>query len=595
MARSNLPYQRQSAELRNALLSCSGAFAAAGVFSFFINILMLTGPLFMLQIYDRVITSRSMPTLIALTVLVAGLFAIMGLLDLVRSRVLVRIGARIDTRLSSRVYEAVMRQSLNPAASPMVGGALRELDTLRQFLTGPGPFALFDAPWVPVYLAVIFLFHWVLGVVALAGGILLFIMALLNEFLSRRPLREANTVAARSGQLAETGRRNAEVIFAMGMLSSARKVWQKYHREAMAKQGQASDRAGGMTTTSKAMRLFLQSAILATGAALAIREEITPGTMIAASIIMGRALQPVEMAIGQWRGFVRARQAYKMLSSLLGATPEQPEKMDLPDPVGKLDVVGVRVGIPGQQKLIIGGVTFSLKPGDVLGLIGPSASGKSTLARALVGIWPLAGGEVRLDGAMMDQWDREKLGRFIGYLPQDVELFGGTVRQNIARFAEDADDEKVIEAAKWAGVHEMILKLPEGYDTILGESGSNLSAGQRQRVALARAIYGDPVLVVLDEPNSNLDAAGDAALIKAVRGMGERGQTVILIAHRPAALAAVDYILVLEGGMQKAFGPRDEILQQLAAARQQAMPQAPQAAPPGPQQAAPPVVTGGPS
>jgi PrtD family type I secretion system ABC transporter len=550
-------------ELKNALQASRGAFMAVGVFSFVINILMLTGPLFMLQIYDRVLTSRSVPTLIAMFVLVAGLFTILGLLELVRSRVLVRIGTRIDERLSGRVFESVMRQSLNPSRDAASAAALKELDTLRQFLTGPGPFALFDAPWVPVYIVVIFLFHWTLGVLAIAGAVILFIVAVLNDYLSRKPLGEASTALVKASYISESGRRNAEVLGAIGMMNNFRALWQVDHNTALSRQAQASDRAGALTAFSKSLRLFLQSAMLASGAALAIFQVVTPGVMIASSIILGRALQPVEQAIGQWRGLIRAIQAYRTLKGLLRMTPPYPEKTALPPPKGRLVVDHVRAVAPVSNKLILNNVGFRLDPGQVLGVIGPSASGKSTLARILVGVWPVAGGEVRLDGATFDQWNPVERGKFTGYLPQDVELFNGTISQNICRFEPDAASEKIVEAAQRVGVHEMILQLPDGYDTVLSNMGGNISAGQRQRIALARAIYGDPVVVVLDEPNSNLDTSGDDALISAIRGMRKRGQTVIVIAHRRGILAAVDFLLVLDGGIQRAFGPRDKVLAEL--------------------------------
>ncbi len=563
-------------ELREALRASSGAFIATGIFSFVINMLMLTGPLFMLQIYDRVLTSRSEQTLVALFILVAGLFAILGMLELVRSRILVRIGTRLDEQLSGRVFEAVMRQSLNPARGAATGGALKELDVLRQFLTGPGPVALFDSPWVPVYIAVIFMFHWTLGVLAVIGATMLFIVAILNDVMSRKPMGEANTALGKANYISEAGRRNAEVLSAIGMMDNFRNLWETDHNEALNKQAQASDRTGALTAFSKSMRLFLQSAMLAAGAALAIQQIVTPGIMIAASIILGRALQPVEQAIGHWRGMIRAHQAYRTLKGLLRATPPYRKKTALPAPRGQLLVKQIRAVAPMTNKPILGGVNFNLKPGQVLGVLGPSASGKSTLARILVGVWPITAGEVRLDGATLDQWTPVERGKFLGYLPQDVELFNGTISQNICRFEPDAEPEKIIKAAQRVGVHEMILQLPNGYDTVLNNLGGNISAGQRQRIALARAIYDDPVLVVLDEPNSNLDARGDEALLQAVKGMRERGQAVIVIAHRLSVLAAVDLLLVLEAGEQRAFGARDDVLAKLAkkqkeilAARQQ--------------------------
>jgi len=551
-------------ELRAALNASRGAFVAIGIFSFVINLLMLTGPLFMLQIYDRVLTSGSMPTLIAMFILVVGLFVIYGILEIVRSKILVRIGTQLDEKLSGRVFEAVIRQSLNPARDAASATALKELDSIRQFLTGSGPNALFDSPWVPIYIGVIFLFHWTLGVLALVGAIMLFIVALLNDILSKKPMQEANIAMTKANYIAEAGRRNAEVISATGMMNNFNNMWKVEHGEALRKQAQASDRAGALSAFSKSLRLLLQSAMLAAGAALAIYQIVTPGVMIAASIILGRALQPVELAIGQWRGFIYARQAYKTLRGLLHVTPVFSQKTSLPIPSGNLVVKHVRAVAPKTNKPILNCKGFSLKSGQVLGIIGPSASGKSTLARILVGVWPMVGGEVRIDGATLDQWHPIERGKFLGYMPQDVELFAGTISQNISRFEPDALSEKVIEAAKNVGVHEMILQLPDGYDTMLDSLGGNISAGQRQRIALARAVFGDPCLIILDEPNSNLDGVGDEALTKAIIGMKERGQTVIVIAHRKTILSAVDVLLVLENGVQTAFGNRDEVLKKLA-------------------------------
>lgn len=546
-------------EAFRALSACRGAFAMTGVFSMVINILMLTSPIFMLQVYDRVLATRSYPTLAVLTVVAGGLLVVMGALELIRSRVLVRTGARLDGLLSARVFAAVFVRGLGSAGGQS-SRPLMDLDTLRQFLTGPGPFALFDAPWVPVYLVVVFMLHPVLGLVALAGAAVLFTIALLNEVRTREPLRRAGTEAAAANAFAEAGLGNAEVVHAMGMGEGLLRRWRARHDQAIAHQGQGSDRSGTLTAASKTLRLFLQVAILAAGAGLVIDQQITAGTMIAASIIMGRALAPVEQAIGNWRAFVQARAAYGRLRDLLAAHPGDAARMDLPAPKGALAVERLVAAPPGVTKPVLKGISFALKPGEVLGVIGPSAAGKSTLARLLVGVWPPAGGAVRLDGAELGHWPAQALGRHIGYLPQDTALFDGTVGENIARFAHDPDPERIVAAATRAGVHEMILRLADGYDTRIGPRGAALSGGQRQRVALARALYGDPVLVVLDEPNASLDAEGEQALHNAVLGLKRAGACVIVMAHRPSALAAADTLLALADGQVQAFGPKAEVL-----------------------------------
>lgn len=550
------------AEMREALTASRGAFAMTGVFSFFINLLMLTAPLYMLQVYDRVLTSRSESTLVALTVLAGTMLLVMGMLELVRSRILVRVGTGLDKRLGARVFLAIFERSLRGAKGQR-SQALRDLDGLRQFLTGPGPFALFDAPWVPLYLGVVFLFHPILGLIATGGAVILFIIALLNELLTRRPLTLANAEATAAYGFAETSLRNAEVLDSMGMLDGIRKRWMAAHQKGLALQCTASDRAGTLTASSKAVRMFLQVAILGAGAALAIQQIITPGAMIAASIVMGRALAPVEQAIGHWRQFIGARQSYSRLDGLLREAPEAAEPLKLPRPEGHLSVERVVAVPPGAAKPALKGISFSLAPGEALGVIGPSAAGKSTLARLLVGVWPPYSGYVRLDNAELHGWSREDLGPHIGYLPQDIELFPGTVAENIGRFADEPDADKVVEAARRAGVHEMILHLADGYDTQIGENGSFLSGGQRQRIGLARAVYGSPALVVLDEPNSNLDAAGDQALTEAIRGLRNQNATVVVMAHRPSAIAAVDKLLMLRDGAIEAFGPKEEVIAQV--------------------------------
>lgn len=548
----------KDSEVKNAVRASRRALNATFVFSAVINILMLAGPIFMLQVYDRVLSSGSYPTLVTLFAITAVMYGIIGLLELARSRIISRVGAEIDQRLSDRVFEASLRKSL--ATQGAAGPALRELDSFRQFIAGPAPITFFDAPWTPVYLGVIFMAHWTLGIAATIGALILLCLAWASDQSGREPLGQASAAVTRSLEMAETGQRNAEAITAMGMLSSYRKRWQSLNAEGLGWQLLAADRLGGLSSLTKAMRLLLQSMMLAIAAALAVSGEITSGSIIAATIIFGRALAPVEQIIGHWKGFVKARESYKKLEEVLTWAPAERARTQLPRPQGYLDVLDVRVAAPESRNIILSGVSFSVQPGKMLAVIGPSASGKSTLVRSLVGLWPAFGGAILLDGARLDQWHPEDLGRHIGYLPQSVELFAGTVRQNIARFREDATDEAVIEAARQAHAHELILALPRGYETELGTFGSYLSGGQRQRIALARALFGNPPLVVLDEPNSNLDRPGDEALSNAIDGMRKRGQTIVLVSHRVQAIGKADLLLFLERGEQRAYGPRQEVM-----------------------------------
>lgn len=548
----------QETEVKNAVRASRRALNATFIFSAIINMLMLAGPIFMLQVYDRVLSSSSFPTLITLFVITAALYGIIGMLELVRSRIVSRVGAEIDQRLSDRIFEASLRKSLatQGAAAP----ALRELDSFRQFIAGPAPLTFFDAPWTPVYLLVIYLTHWMLGIAATFGTLILLALAWASEQSGREPLKQASKAVTLSLEMAETGQRNAEAITAMGMLSDYRKRWQGLNCEGLGWQLLAADRLGGLSAITKTMRLLLQSMMLAIAAGLAITGAITPGSIIAATIIFGRALAPVEQIIGHWRGFIKARESYYKLEDVLSYAPPEQTRTVLPRPKGILDVQTIRVAAPETRNVILNGLTFTAQPGQMLAIIGPSASGKSTLARAIVGLWPTLSGAVLLDGARLDQWHPEDLGRYIGYLPQSVELFAGTVRQNIARFRDDATDDAIIEAAKQAHAHDLILAMPQGYDTELGTFGSYLSGGQRQRIALARALFGNPPLVVLDEPNSNLDRPGDEALSAAIDGMRQRGQTIVLISHRVQAIGKADLLLFVERGQQRAFGPRNEVM-----------------------------------
>jgi ATP-binding cassette subfamily C protein len=550
-------------ELGDALRACRSAFIGVGVMSCMINLLYLTGSIFMLEIYDRVLPSRSIPTLVGLVILAGGLYIAQGALDLIRGRILVRIGTSLDETLNARVFETVVRLPL------MVGGRneglqpLRDLDNVRSFLSSMGPGAFFDLPWLPFYLAICFAFHVMIGVTALVGAIILVALTIATEFMSREPAREAMGLAARRNDLAATSRRNAEVLVAMGMSGRLTRRWSEANEKYLAGNQRASDVAGGLGAIAKVMRMTLQSAVLAVGAYLVIHQEATAGIIIAGSILSARALAPVDLAIAHWKGFVAARQSWHRLNRLLVSLPAQSTPTQLQDPSKRLSVEGVSIVPPGDQKVIVQEVTFVLEAGSGLGVIGPSGSGKSSLVRALVGVWQPVRGKVRLDGAALDQWSSDALGRHVGYLPQDVELFAGSVAQNICRFDPEAGSAAIIAAAKEAGVHEMIIKMRDGYDTQIGEQGTALSAGQAQRVALARALYGDPFLIVLDEPNSNLDTEGDEALTRAVRSARERGAVVVVVAHRPIGIEAVDQLLVLRDGRMQAFGPKEQVLGQV--------------------------------
>ncbi len=552
-------------ELREALFASKKLLIGVGVFSVFVNLLMLTGPLFMLNVYDRVLASNSKPTLFAIFALVALLFLLMGLLDHARARVLARAGARFQELLDKRVFESVLRRSVAPSERTKPQSGLRDLETIQRVLSSPAPFSIFDMPWTPIFLAVIFSFHWLLGTLAFAGGIVLVILTWLNEIQSRKPMADSQIASAQSEAFSESLRREGETVQALGMRGSALSKWRKLRAQALTLGVTASDLSGGYSTASKTLRFFLQSAILAVGAYLAIDQVISPGVMIAASILMGRALAPIEQAIGQWSNIQRAKDGWNKLSELLAKTPIQAPRTPLPAPKGQLIVEGLTVVAPGERAPTLRGLTLKVEPGQALGVIGPSAAGKSTLARALTNIWKPAQGKIRLDGAALDQFEDDVLGSHIGYLPQDVALFEASVAENIARLSDEVDPEAVVLAAKRAGAHDMILKLPAGYDTPAGPSGGRLSGGQRQRIALARALYKDPALLILDEPNSNLDAMGEAALINAIKEAKSRGRTVVIMAHRPSAIAACDLLLMLEAGTPRAFGPKDEVLRQTTA------------------------------
>jgi len=546
--------------IRDALKSCRGVFVCLGVFSGVINILMLTGSFFMLQIYDRVLPSQSVPTLVGLGILAMALYVLQGALELIRSRVSVRIGAHLDQTLSSHVYDALVHLPLKTRGDGDGLQPLRDLDYVRSFLSGGGPSAFFDLPWLPIYLGICFLFHFWIGVTALVGSLILVVLALLTEFRMREPTKEAARFATTRTALAAAGRRNAEVMRAMGMARRVGNRWSETNRNYLAANERASDVASGLGGISKIFRTILQSAVLGVGAYLVICGESTAGIIIASSILTSRALAPVELAIANWKGFVAARQGAQRLHQLLVLLPAEQEPMRLPKPKSGLSVEHIAVLPPGGERPVVNDVSFELKSGQALGIIGPSGSGKSSLARALVGVWQPARGSIRLDRAQLNQWSAESLGRHIGYLPQDVELFDGTVASNIARLDPTADPEAIVDAAQAAGVHDLILSLPAGYETLIGELGMAISAGQRQRIALARALFGNPFLVILDEPSSNLDAEGEEALTRAILNVRARGGILIVIAHRPSALAGVDHILVMCDGHLQTFGAKDEVL-----------------------------------
>ncbi len=551
---------QQRTELAEALASCRSSFIAIGLMSGMSNILMLTGAIFMLEIYDRVLPSRSVPTLVALVILAAGLFAVQGILDMIRARMLARIGSWLDDVLSGRIYETIVRLPLRVGHRADGLQPLRDLDSVRAFLSGMGPVALFDLPWIPVYLGICFLFHPYIGLAALLGAIILGVLTYLTEVKTREPTKEATGFATARNALAEASRRNAEALTAMGMTTAIAAAWDEANRKYRASQQRASDVAGGFGSMSKVLRMMLQSGVLAVGAWLVIFQEASGGIIIAGSILSARALAPVDLAIANWRGFVAARQSWQRLTELLTLLPSQMAPMALRPPSKSLVVEGASVAPPGRERIVVQDVNLSLQAGNGIGIIGPSGSGKSSLARMLVGVWRPVRGRIRLDGASLDQWSQESLGPHIGYLPQDVELLAGTVAQNIARFAHQPDSKAIIAAANAANVHDLIVSLPEGYDTQVGEGGTALSAGQAQRIALARALYADPFLVVLDEPNSNLDAEGDEALSRAIMGVRARGGIVVVVAHRPSAIASIDLLLVMNQGRPQMFGPKDEVL-----------------------------------
>ena len=549
-------------DLEEALKLCKGAFLSAAGFSLLINFLMITPSIYMLQVYDRVVSTGNKSTLLMLTLIVVVLFITMAALEWVRSQILVKVSGRLEILLNQRLFKITFKQSLYSGGQRATTQPLDDLTGLRQFLTGNGLFAFFDAPWMPVYLGLLFLFHPWYGWFSVATAILLCIVAAVTEKSTSKILSEANNISMATRGALGRNLRNAEVIESMGMLDRIRQRWMVGATKVLELQSVASSRAGLLTALSKVIRLSSQSLILGLGAYLVIEREISPGLMIAGSILMGRALAPIDLMIGTWKGFISARDQYKRLNDLLRQIPADKEHMLLPNPEGRIQLENAVVVPPGSKLPVLKGINMVIEKGDIVGVIGPSGAGKSTLARAILGIWPTTNGAIRLDGAEIFNWDREHLGGFVGYLPQDIELFEGTISENIARFG-DMNPEQVVTAAKMADVHELILRLPDGYDTVIGVTGGNLSGGQRQRIGLARALYGNPVLVVLDEPNSNLDDQGEAALEKALLQLKQKHTTVLIITHRNSVLSKVDKLLILNEGVLAVYGPRDQVIAHL--------------------------------
>ncbi len=557
------------AELRQARSESRGAFWAVGVFSAVVNILMLTGPLYMLNVYDRVLGSRSVETLLALTFLVGFLYGMMGILDYVRGRVMARVGARFQARLDRRVFSAVLRATTMNRAPEAAKTGLRDLEAVQRMMISLVFLALYDVPFVPIFILGIFIFHPLLGWLAVTGGAILVIVALVNQFTSRPALERSNAATYRSELLGNQIRGESEMVQSLGMRGAAFARWQASRGEALASGIGASDLGGVWGALTKSMRLFLQSAMLGLGAWLVLQNQLSPGAMIAGSILLGRALAPVEMLINQWAVIQRGREGWGRLAELLSEMPEEAERTPLPKPRAILEAVQVTVLPPGEAQATLRSLSFRIEPGQAVGVIGPSGSGKSTLARAITGVWRTAGGKIRLDGAALDQYDPDVLGAHVGYLPQRVQLFEGTIGENIARMATRPDAAEIVQAAKRAAAHEMILKLPDGYDTQVGSVDGRLSGGQIQRIGLARAMYGDPVVLVLDEPNSNLDNEGSQALNAAIKAFKAEGKCILIMAHRPAAIQQCDLLLVLDNGARRAFGPKDEVLKEMVQNHQQ--------------------------
>ena len=555
-------------ELAAARRQSRGLFWFVGVFSFFANLLMLTGPLYMLQVYDRVLGSRSEETLVALSLLVAFLYGMMGILDFSRGRIMARVGARFQAALDRRVFEAMLKRS-SVANDPAAQTGLTDLEAVQRLWASPPFMALFDLPWTPFFLAGIALFHPWLGILAISGGGLLVLITVLNQIFSRKPVQQANITSHRAGLMAEEIRHEGETIQSMGMRGAAFDRWNRTRDESLVESVVANDVSGSFSSLTKTLRMFLQSAMLGLGAYLVLQGEVTAGVMIAASILLGRALAPIEQLVGHWPNVQRARKGWQQVGELLSKVPPDQPRTALPKPKARLEAHALTVVPPGDSRAKLKTVSFRVEPGQALGVIGPSGSGKTTLARTLTGFWRPAGGTVRLDGASLDQYAPDVLGQHIGYLPQRVQLFNGTIAENIARMSQEPDSEKVVAAARMAAAHDLIVSLPDGYDTRVTAGGGRLSGGQMQRVALARALYGDPVILILDEPNSNLDNEGSAALNNAIKAMKAAGKAVLIMAHRPSAIQECDLLMVLDEGHRTAFGPKDQVLREMVSNHEQ--------------------------
>jgi ATP-binding cassette subfamily C protein EexD len=573
-----MSYQSDN-NLQAALKACKSSFLSVGFFSFFVNALMLVPTFFMIQVSGRVVPSSSISTLLMLTIIMTVLVMTMGALEWVRSRIMVRISNRLDVLLSRDVYRASFKRALTSGGADATAQSLSDLTSLRQFFTGSGLFAFFDAPWFPIYTIVMFLFHPWFGWITLACGAILAILAVVNHRVTGQALANANKENVASNVVTTKTLRNAEVIESMGMLETLMNRWAKRQRNVMLLQSNASDKGGVVSSTSKTFRTWSQSIMLATGGYLVITHQINPGLLMAGSLLLGRALSPIDQMISNWKGFVAAKVQYDRLSKVMDDLKNEPERMPLPAPEGHIQVENLIVAPPGAKAPVLRSISFVAPAGSIVGIVGPSAAGKSTLVRALMGIWPPQHGVVRLDGADIATWDKQALGPYVGYLPQDIELFEGSISENIARF-DKVDPEKVVEAAQMAGVHEMILMQPDGYDTVIGSEGVNLSGGQRQRIGLARALYGKPRLIVLDEPNSNLDDVGEKALGIALQKVKESGATVFIVSHRPNILSRLDRVLVMAGGTISLYGERDKVIAQLAQQQAGNQPRVAKAAPP---------------
>ena len=581
------------AELTAPIWRMSHLFLGVAAFSFVVNLLMLTGSLYMLQVYDRVLASHSLPTLAVISILATAMYIAMGVFEHLRARVLARVGARYQDVLDARAFDAGLSRALIPSerARPMT--ALRDLDAIQRILAGPAPLALFDAPWTPIFLLFLFYLHPWMGYMGIASVLVLACLALANELATHGLSETANAEQGAADAAAQSIRRDAETVGALGMRGSMVDRWRQRRQAATDARMRSADRLGGFSSTSKTLRFFLQSAMLALGAYLVVQGQVTGGVMIASSILMGRALAPVEQAIAQWGAFQRAREAWSSLNTLLAASPPRPERVPLPPLGGSVAARELVVGAPGARAPMVTGLTFDVAPGQALGVIGPSGAGKSTLARVLVGIWPEVSGTLRFGGATLNQWEPDELGRQVGYMSQEAALFDGTVFENVTRFAARPNTESAMEALGRAGAMELVLGLPDGLNTPVGVGGAQLSGGQRQRIALARAFYGDPHVYVFDEPNANLDSHGEQALLGAIDDLKKRGKVVIVIAHRPSAIMLCDTLLMIQGGKQVDFGARDDVLRRTVQNYPRAVPPAAQPQPEGQPALHPVAVAGG--